>query len=59
MKTMIPAPKKLITNFMITTLGKIMSQKFMMSASGSKTLKLIDENIFSILVGTIFIFFKI
>jgi hypothetical protein len=59
MKTIIPAPKKLITNFMTRTLGKIISQKFTMSASGSKTLKLIDENIFSILGGTILIFFRI
>ena len=50
----IAAKTKLTINFITTTLGKVISQKFTISASGSKTLKLIEENIFSRSFGTIF-----
>ena len=44
-KTIIPDPKKLINNLIITTSGKVISQKLVISAKGSKTLKLRETNI--------------
>ena len=57
-KTIIPAPKKLISNFVIKTLGKVISQKLVIRAIGSNRLKLRKENPFSICCGIIRIFFR-
>ena len=59
MKIIIPAPKKLISNFIINTSGKVISQKLVINASGSKTLKLIDVKICSNFLGINWNFFKI